>query len=328
MAIISIRVDDARRRADVLVDGQPFTAYRWPEDVAKPVLYPLRSARGTPVTRGFPIDPLPNERTDHPHHVGMWFNFGDVNGLDFWNNSPAVPAANRDRYGSIVHRGLDGLGDGEVGQLSARADWVDAAGTVLLRERSDFRFTAGPQRRVIDRKTTLEAAIDVLFRDNKEGTFGIRVSRFLEHPSTELARFTDAQGRPSDVPRMANEGVNGRYRSSAGLEGDAVWGTRAEWVRLSGRLGEEQVHLVIFDHPSNPGHPTYWHARGYGLFAANPLGQKPLSQGREELNLRLARGELAVFRYRVIIDSNPTLDDEALNAEFRAFATSEFASPA
>jgi hypothetical protein len=91
-----VRVDvvphENQRRVDVLVDGKPFTAYIYPTTVKKPVLYPLRSASGTAVTRGWPLEPRPGERVDHPHHVGLWLTYSDVNGLDFWNNSDAIPA--------------------------------------------------------------------------------------------------------------------------------------------------------------------------------------------------------------------------------------------
>src|SRR5512145_454787 len=92
---VDVRPVPAERRVDVTVGGQPFTAYIWPERLAKPVLYPLRSARGTIVTRGFPLDPRPGERVDHPHHVGFWLNYGDLDGVDFWGNSEAIPPEER-----------------------------------------------------------------------------------------------------------------------------------------------------------------------------------------------------------------------------------------
>jgi hypothetical protein len=95
--------------------------------------------------------------------------------------------------------------------------------------------------------------------------------------------------------------VSGLYHSSEGKTGDAVWGTRARWVALAGRIGDVPVVVVILDHPANPGAPSYWHARGYGLFAANPLGQKEFSGGKEQLGLALAAGESTVFRYAVAV---------------------------
>ena len=87
--------DTAAQRVDVLVDGELFTSYVYSDTLPvlkKPVLYPLRTASGATVTRGYPLDARPGERVDHPHHIGLWFNYGDVEGLDFWNNSDVVPA--------------------------------------------------------------------------------------------------------------------------------------------------------------------------------------------------------------------------------------------
>src|SRR5919108_2457423 len=110
---------DAERRVDVLVDGKPFTSYIYPTTVKKPVLYPLRTADGTLVTRGFPLEPRKGERVDHPHHVGLWFNHGDVNGLDFWNNSDDIGADRASKMGTIVHRRiLETKSGDERGDLS------------------------------------------------------------------------------------------------------------------------------------------------------------------------------------------------------------------
>src|SRR5207244_10339696 len=94
--------------------------------------------------------------------------------------------------------------------------------------------------------------------------------------------------RATTVAKLDNTGVNGVYLTSEGKKGEAAWGTRGRWCNLSGKIGDEPVTITILDHPANPGFPTYWHARGYGLFAANPLGEKVFSNGKEELNLTLA----------------------------------------
>jgi hypothetical protein len=117
---------------------------------------------------------------------------------------------------------------------------------------------------------------------------------------------------------MNNEGVNGDYLTSEGKKGDAVWGTRGRWCTLSARIGDEPVTIAILDHPANPGFPTYWHSRGYGLFAANPLGQKALSGGKEELNFALEAGKSATFRHRMMILSAPASAESAEEA-YRAF---------
>ena len=316
----------AERRVDVLVGGRPFTSYVYPAELTKPVLYPLRAASGAVVTRGFPLDPRSGERVDHPHHVGLWFTYGDVNRLDFWNNSSAVPAEQAPRMGTIVHRAVERAAGGMgAGVLEVAADWVDHAGRPLLRERTRFVFRAGPDLRAVDRVTTLTALGDtVRFTDNKEGVIGLRVARGLEQPSTTPEVFTDASGRATAVPAVDTAGVTGRYRSSEGREGDAVWGTRGRWGTLAGALAGEPVAVVILDHPRNVGFPTYWHARGYGLFAANPLGQAALNGGRDTLNFRLAPGASTTFRHRVLIlsgaDAEPARAGARAEAEYRDFA--------
>jgi hypothetical protein len=317
--------NEAEHRVDILVDGKPFTAYIYPGgSLKKPVLYPLRSASGTIVTRGFPLEPRSGERVDHPHHVGLWFNYGNVNGIDFWNNSDAIPAKDAGKMGTILHRKIKSHKNGSGrGELEVVMEWVTATGKPILREDTEFIFRAGPDMRTIDRITTLTALDErVVFTDDKEGVIGMRVARQLEQPSDKPEVFTDSSGKATRVAVMNNAGVNGLYRSSEGRTGDQVWGTRGRWTTLTGKIGEEAVTLAILDHEGNPGYPTYWHARGYGLFAANPLGQKIFSNGKQELNFTLNPRQSATFRYRVLILSGTPTPDRIEN-EFRAFITSK-----
>jgi hypothetical protein len=266
------------------------------------------------------MDPAPGERVDHPHHVGLWFNYGDVNGLDFWNNSDAIPAKDAPKMGTILHRKIRKTENGKgVGALEVTTEWVNNAGKALLREDTRFEFRASRDGRAIDRITTLTALDEpVRFDDNKEGVIGLRVTRALEQPADKPEIFTDAQGRPTPVAVLNNEGVTGKYRSSEGKEGDAVWGTRGRWTTLSGVVQGESVTVAMLDHPKNVGYPTYWHARGYGLFAANPLGQKALSNGKETLNFKLAPGQSTTFRHRILIGGAST--PEQIEAQFREWA--------
>lgn len=310
---VQLTHNEAQKRVDVTVDGKPFTAYIYPGPMVlkKPVLYPIRSAGGNFITRGWPLDPRPGERIDHPHHVGMWFNYGDVNGHDFWNNSTEIGPEHKGPFGTIVHTGIKSIKNGKgQGELVVTADWLDKDGKVMLQETTTYQFQAGANNRAIDRITTLKAAgNDVIFKDNKEGMIALRMARQLEQPSTKPEVFTDAQGVATNVPAMNNEGVTGMYHSSEGVEGDAVWGTRAPWVKLTGKLGSEPVSVVLMDHPKNVGYPTYWHARGYGLFAANPLGPSVLSNGKAPaMNYTLPAGQSVTFRYRLLIQSGDVSD--------------------
>ena len=319
---IRVIPNEGQRRVDIFVDGQPFTAYIWPERLAKPVLYPLRTAKGTIVTRGFPLEPRPGERVDHPHHAGLWFNYGNVNGFDFWNNSEAIKPEDAPKMGNIRQCAITLAKSGrDQGELEVWADWITGKQQIILKEHTRFVFRSGSDFRSIDRITTLQALGDkVVFNDDKEGLLGMRVTRELEAPSDKPEVFTDASGRPTTVAKLDNTGVNGVYLTSEGKKGDAAWGTRGRWCNLSGTIGNEPVTITIFDHPANPGFPTYWHARGYGLFAANPLGQKIFSNGKQELNFALAPNESVTFRYRILISSE-ILTREKSEAAYQDFAS-------
>ena len=318
---IQVVANEAARRVDVTIDGKPFTSYIYPPTLKKPSLFPLRTARGTVVTRGYPLEPRPRERVDHPHHIGLWLNHGDVNGLDFWNNSDDLPAGRAAKMGTILHRRIVGAKSGaEAGELIAESEWVKPDGTPLLREQTQYLFRGAADARSIERITTLTALDErVVFKDNKEGFLGLRVARGLEQPDPKPGLFTDASGKPSPARVVDNEGVAGEYVSSEGLRGDAVWGTRGRWTLLGGTVDAEPVTLAILDHPSNPGFPTSWHARGYGLFAANPLGPAAFLPGATALNLTLEPRQSATFRYRVLILSG-SIPPAAIEKEYQEFA--------
>src|SRR5690242_2881945 len=317
---VSVTVDEQGRHVDISIDGQPFTSYIWPAKLAKPVLYPLRTAKGTTVTRGYPLEPRTGERVDHPHHAGMWLNYESVNGIDFWNNSEAIKPKDAPKMGTIQQRAIfSAKGGTDQGELEVEADWLTYDKRVLLKEHTLYVFRGGPNFRSVDRITTLQAQDEkVVFADAKDGMLGLRIVRALEAPSDKPEVFTDASGRATTVAKLDNTGVNGSYLTSEGKKGEAAWGTRGRWCNLSGKVGEEAVTISIFDHPSNPGFPTYWHARSYGLFAANPLGEKIFSNDKEELNLTLTPRQSVRFRYRVLISSE-ILTPENTEAAYKAF---------
>jgi len=320
---VHLAVDESGRRVDVTIDGKPFTSYIWPATVKKPVLYPIRDAHGTLVTRGWPMDPRPGERVDHPHHVGLWLNYENVNGVDFWNNSDAIKPSEAPKMGTILHRRIVQATSGERGNLITESDWVLHDGTTLLHERTEYVFAGNASSRTIDRITTL-TALDkrVSFDDAKDGMLGMRVARQLELPATKAEVFTDISGRKTDVPKLDNTGITGNYVTSEGKQGNDAWGTRGRWCVLTGRIGSDTMSIAMLDHPKNPGYPTYWHARDYGLFAANPLGQKIFSNGKEALGFALEPKQSVTFRYRIWIVDGGLTPDRA-DREQKAFANAQ-----
>jgi len=309
---IELKVNGAEKKVDVMVDGKLFTSYIYPDNVKKPVLWPVMSPAENMLTRSFPMVNKEGDRTDHPHHVGIWLNYGDVNGLDFWNNSEAIPPEKRDGFGTIYHKSIDKVENGTgTAQLSTSAVWKSPENRAMLDEHTSFNFMALGNVRIIDRTTTLKALVEkVEFTDNKEGMFAIRVARELELPSEKPTNLMDSHGNVTRVEKMDNTNVKGNYRSADGVEGKEVWGTRCRWMKLASEIKGEPVSLVIIDHPTNVGYPTYWHARDYGLFAANTLGQKVFSEGKNELNFSLEKGESVTFKYRLVVASQDLSDDD------------------
>ena len=290
--VIVFRQDEPNKKIDVLVDGQLFTSYRWLDGVFKPVLYPIVSAGGSTITRGFPLEPRDGERNDHRHQVGNWLNYGNVNGFDFWGNGHSGEKS--PNGGQIQHNKIESMSGGsDEGKMITTASWLDPDGNALLKEKTEFYFNARGPIRIIDRITTLTSSsqADVVFKDTKEGMFALRVARQLELPSDQEIVLTDATGKERAAKDKSNVGVTGNYRSSEGITGEAVWGTRARWMNLYGTIGSEQVSVVVFDHPKNTSYPTWWHARDYGLFAANPFMEKP--------DHTLKKGESLTLKYRV-----------------------------
>jgi len=167
--------------------------------------------------------------------------------------------------------------------------WVGPTGTVACTDERTIRFHADQEARMIDYEVTLIASHGALrLGDTKEGTMAVRL------PAT-----------------MSVSGTNGlgHIVSSEGVRDAAAWGTRAKWVDYFGPVNGKTVGVAIFDHPKNPRHPTWWHVRTYGLFAANPLGthhfeKQPAGAG----DLKLAAGERVTFRYRFVFHAGDEKD--------------------
>ncbi len=305
---VKFKNDKKSKRVEVLVDGKFFTAFIYPDNMEKQSLYPILSASGKSITRGYPLNPRPFERTDHPHHVGLWFNFGDVNGLDFWNNSFAIKPADKPKYGSIVFSRIVSENP-QKGELVTSSNWVDVNNTVLLNEESTFVFSGKGNLRTIQRTTKLTAVQEVSFTENKEGLLGLRVDRAFEEPATKPEEFLDANGIVTKVPVLNNDGVNGVYRNADGIKGGDIWGKRSPWVALRAVKEGEVITIVILDHPKNTNYPAWSHARGYGLFASNNLGGRIFDKNAKGVKVILKPGESVVFKYQVAIGGDLSNDD-------------------
>jgi hypothetical protein len=317
---VLVLVDENAHRVDIGIDGKPFTSLLWETNQRKPVLYPLIAPDGTTVTRGYPFHLRPGERVDHPHHAGLWFNYGNANGFDFWNNSDAIKPADRAKYGTVRFDKLVSSKSGATGEVVTESTWIagDAASgntQPILTQMTRYVFgkaeLAGQPAFSVDLIVTLTGLTEVTFHDDKEGLLGIRVAHFLESATEKGGVFMDANGKPTQVAAGDTAGATGVYRTSEDKVGDAAWGTRGAWCWDAGTSPEGKAEAIaILDHTGNPGYPAYWHARGYGLFAVNPLGAHIFDPKAPAMNFSIAKGASATFKYRVlVISGTPNVDE-------------------
>jgi hypothetical protein len=267
---------------EVTLDGKPLTTLYFGDETTKPYLHPLRAADGTIVTRRYPMsDDVPGEAHDHPHHRGLWYTHGDVNGFDFWANEKDQKP--QEKKGRVVLKGVHKAGDGFI---RADFEWRSPIGEVLLTENRIIRFQKAGQIVLVDFDITLKAEIKtVKFGDTKEGTFAIRLNeqmREMKHDKT-----------PGDGVIVNAEGAVGEKNT---------WGKQSPWVDYSGPIDGKTYGVAIFDHPKNPKYPTYWHVRAYGLFAANPFGEHDFHRDdSRDGSITLEPGKSMRFQYRVAI---------------------------
>ncbi len=310
-----------QNKIDVFIGDKIFTSFLYPDSLEKPVLYPVHAANGTIVTRGFPLNPQPGDPTDHPHHLGIWFNFENVNGLDFWNNSYAIPKDKKHLYGWIRTDKIIETSDGEKGIISYDANWTNQQKKVLLEETTHLEFSGTTHQRIIDRVTILKADTSVIFTDAKDGMYAIRLAHALQIPDKKDQEFKDDKGNVTIVKGGADNVANGNYITSEGKQGDSAWSSRGRWCKVYGKMGKDSISIIIIDHPKNPNYPTFWHARGYGLFAANPLGEKIFTNGKSFKNHTIKKGESVTFRFRIIIDDgSETISSKKINEAADEFA--------
>ncbi len=286
----------ATDKIDVKLAGKLITSYRFDDSLTKPVLYPIQTPGDVVLTRGFPIKPLPGETNDHPHHIGLFFTYDKVNDSGFWGNTTKPPMIKHQKVVSTEP------GDGQ-GKLVTQSDWIAKDGsTVVLVEDRTMVFKPIEHGFALDITLDLTAKTKVEFGDTKEGMFAVRTADWL---SEKIGKS--------------------RYFSSEGAETSAkIWGKRAKWVALEGKKDDKPVGIAILNHPTSANYPTYWHARDYGLFAANPLGQEEFQKTNKEkdpkpFGLVLEPGKSARFRFLVLFYDGTKSPDQ-INALFTTFA--------
>ncbi len=277
-AAAGVKLTEKDDRITVEVNGRLFTEYRFKEP-QRPFFYPVIGPTGAPVIRHWPIaEGSPDEERDHPHHKSLWFTHGAINGVDFW----------ADGKGKIVHDKFVEVSSGpEVGVIVAQNKYVAPDGKVVCTDTRTHRFHNTPDGQIMDFEVAIHASQgQVTMGDTKEGSMAIRLN-----PTMQLT--------PTKAMRARGETAKGHIVNSEGVTDGNTWGKRAAWCDYYGPVNGEIVGVAIFDHPSNPRHPTWWHVRDYGLFAVNPFGihdfeKKPAGTG----DLVIPAGQTVTFKYR------------------------------
>ncbi len=271
---------------NVVIGGKPFTTYYFDPKIAKPYFMPLRSAQGTIITRGFPIGNTVPPGHEHdpnlePHQRPMYFGHGDVDGVDFWGEALYPKWSDDSVFGRTVLAKIEEVkGGADSGTIRALFHLVGPRGRILADETQAYVFRGGHQTRMIDCVLTITAnhGSDVVMGDTKEGSFALRLTKTLNVPPGHMVNSNGSVGEKE------------------------VWGKRANWVDYYGKVGAEEVGVAIFDSPKSFRHPTYWHARGYGLFAANPFAIREFTGDfNKDGSWTIQEGKSLTLRYRVFI---------------------------
>lgn len=284
----TVEVQRNQDRIEVTIDGKPFTAYYFSPVTAKPYLMPLRTASGVVVTRGFPVGNdasagNPKSSAFEPHQRPLYFAHGDIDGLDFW--SEQVFARYYDghphqAYGHMVLDKVDSASGGkDAGAVRATFHLEDPNNRVIADETQTFTFRGEGRLRIVDCEFVIEATHGpVVMGDTKEGTFGIRLAPELSEPHDHMTNSLGAHGE------------------------EQIWGKPADWVNYSGAISSKEVGVAVFDHPKSFRHPTTWHARAYGLFAANPFGLREFTNDpNKDGSWTIPERKSLTFRYEVLI---------------------------
>lgn len=271
-------------RIEIEIDGKPFSTFYIAGDAPKPYMAPLRSADGVVVTRRFPMEKVEGETRDHPHHRGLWFTHGDVNKIDYWMNEKGAKGV----HGTVkLEKPPQLKGGKKSGTIKASFIWESDKGVPLLREARTMTFYSDPKLRIIDFDATLTALEQATFGDTKEGFFAIRLR--------DEMREVKGTGKMT-----ASDGKTGMKQ---------VWGASFPWVDYSGTLDGKKLGVAIFDSPKSFRYPTYWHARDYGLFAANPFGLHDFLRDKtKDGSYTLQKGQSIRFIYRVVIHPGDTAE--------------------
>jgi len=272
-AATDVKLTPLADRVRVEIGGQLFTEYIFGDGASRPYCYPILASDGTPMTRNFPMKRVPGEDTDHPWHRSLMFAHSDVNNVDFWNEGTGDRGKAPDAKGKTVQENFSVTNDGNIGVLRTQDRWVAPDGKIVCTDDRRISFHATAEARMIDFEVTLHAPTNepLVLGDNKDGTMAIRLAQWMTMPHKHQGGGAIITGGATNV--LSAGGGHGHIVTANGDRDAAAWGKRADWCDYHSELNGKIYGVAIFDHPQNLRHPTWWMARDYGLFGANPFGR-------------------------------------------------------
>lgn len=254
----------------------------------KQFFWPVNVAGVHPV-RDWPMsDARPDEPHDHPHHTGVYFAYGDVNGKEYWSKLP------------ITHDRFTAKESGPVfARLGVENHWGDD-----LIELQDIRIlNVGSDAVVMDWTETMKAPADktVVLGKTKEGGMSVRV--------TDGISFKDpkADGETNMLDSLGNRGEKA-------IRNEKLAHPSAAWADDTGTVDGKTVGVTIMNHPTSFRFPTDWHVRAYGLFTANPF----FLQGEYTLK----PSQSITLKYRIYFHAG-TPDQAHVAAVFNGYASNK-----
>jgi hypothetical protein len=287
-------------RIEIVINGKPYSNFYYGNDWPKPFLHPLRASSGTIVTRGFPLEKIEGESNDHFWQRGLWFAHGNINGIDFWREASGDKAKDARLPLPVGRISIKSppktKSEKGSGILSADFNLAAPGDKIIGTISQQYTFRCIGNDIVIDVKAVVLAnqGTPLKMGDTEEGLLGFR--------------FADEFKEDRGATLSNSEGLKGT---------DQIWGKRARWVDYSTSIKGEKLGVAIFDHPQNPKHPTYWHARGYGLNAANPFGEHDFRNDKSlDGSVTIPANDNLTFRYRVVIHPGEAIGVEQLYTAF------------
>jgi len=276
----------------ITINGEVFSLYHY-QGVSRPFLYPVFGPGGTPVTRDWPMNKGRHDAEDHPHHRSLWYAHGEINGVDFWSESKDAGTTVHDEF-------LEVKSGQDWGMIRSLNKLVDKEGKLIATDVRTIRVYNTAPHRIMDYDITVHASEgDLVFGDTKEGSMAIRLAPTM---------------------RLKGEVGAGHIVNSEGVLDGATWGTRAKWTDYYGPVDGKTVGVAIFDAPRNPRHPTWWHVRDYGLFAANPFGIHDFEKKEKGVgDYTVKAGDSVTFRYRFYFHEGTT-EEADVEARYQEFA--------